>query len=721
MATVIAVSSGEQSINAVRYRLLEVDIAALRAILGQAPAEGSPDAATGAPVLEVPLPDGGMERFRMVEVRIMEESLARRFPELKTYRGRSLDDPSATLICDLTPAGFHGMILGEGGTVVIDPFLRGDPRWVASAYKHDFRPVAGQEPFVCQVKDDDDRGQAVPADAAAHAPFGPLAASGTTLRTYRLALAATGEYTTAVCSPSPAAVACGLAAIVTSMNRVDGIYEREVAIRMVLIANNDLIVYTNGSTDPYSNDSGSTMLGQNQANLDAVIGTANYDVGHVFSTGGGGVAQLSVPCNASAKARGVTGSSNPVGDPFDVDYVAHEMGHQFGARHTFNGTTGSCGGNRSASAAYEPGSGTTIMAYAGICGAEDLQPHSDDYFHVKSFDEIVSFSTGAGDVCAVRTTTGNTAPTVDAGLSYDVPRLTPFTLTGSATDPEGDALTYCWEEFDLGTAAPPNTDLDAARPIFRSFLATTSPSRTFPRLSDVLSGTATFGESMSQRTRTMTFRLTARDNRSDGGGVDYAATTVNVDAGAGPFAVTQPGSGASWPGLSTQTVLWDVASTDVAPVSCADVEITLSTDGGLTFPTTLAASTANDGSEPVTIPNAPAASARVKVSCVGNVFFDISNPDFAITAPAADPHADRRQDRRRHRDLGPFRGIDCGATCAARSRDTPVELADGGLPGSVFAGWSGEGCTGTGHLCGSHGPGAARHRRLRPRPRGLLR
>ncbi len=624
-----------------RFRALEVDAKALATLLDRAPAERS----AGEPplLLALPYPDGTDRLFRVEESPILEPALAAKFPEIHTFVAQGIDDPTATARLSLTSLGFHAMVLSAAGTVYIDPYHKGDSRYALSYFKADAVRAAGA-PFHCDVKGDvkgEDPEEAKAAAArresrepAISLPISlPATASGTQLRTYRLALAATGEYSAAVCAPDPAGVDCAMNAMVVSMNRVDGIYEREVAIRMVLVGNDDLVVYTDGTTDPYTNDDGGTMLGQNQTNLNNVIGSANYDIGHVFSTGGGGIAQLSVPCT-SAKAQGVTGSGNPTGDGFDVDYVAHEMGHQFGADHTFNGTTQSCGGgNRSSSAAYEPGSGTTIMAYAGICGAEDLQPHSDDTFHTKSFDQIVAFSTGiTGRSCAVATATGNTAPVVSAGTAHTIPKLTPFTLTGSATDADGDPLTYLWEELDLGTAAPPNTDVAAIRPIFRTFVPLTVPSRTFPRLADILANTPTLGESMSTRNRTMTFRLTARDNRAGGGGVSYAAATVTVNAAAGPFAITQPTTPLSWSGNSVQTVTWNVAGTSAAPVSCASVEIDLSTDGGATFPTALLASTPNDGSEPVTVPNTPTAQARVRVACVGNVFFDISHANFTIVA-----------------------------------------------------------------------------------------
>ena len=318
-----------------------------------------------------------------------------------------------------------------------------------------------------------------------------------------------------------------MAAIVTAMNRVNGIYETGVAVRMILVANNDLIVYTNSGTDRYSNNNGSAMLSQNQSSLDSVIGNGNYDIGHVFSAGGG-IAALGVPCFNPQKAEGVRGLSSSVGDPFFIDFVAHEMGRQYGAEHTFNGTSGSCsGGNRNGPTADEPGSGSTVMGYAGLCGAQDNQSHSDDHFYPASFDQITAHTQlSTGNNCPVITAMGNNVPSVDTGQSgFTIPIDTPFELTGSGADANSDNLEYRWEEFDLGPAGAPGN-----APLFRSFTAEPDPTRTFPQAGDLLSNTQTIGELLPSYTRDVSFRLTALDNRSGGRGVNYTTIAFSVSA-----------------------------------------------------------------------------------------------------------------------------------------------------------------------------------------------
>ena len=647
------------------YRIFSLDAKSLKNMLLQSPEEFTAQAANNPLILTLPMPDGTLARFRVEHSLVVEPELAAKFPELsQTYRGQGIDDPTATVRFDFLPSGFHSMILSAGGTILVDPNPEEKSANYISYFKRDAHPA---EKFSCHLGEDDfasylssEKSEIADADEFlpdVSIPNAPNVISGTTLRTYRLALAATGEYTAAA---GGGTVAGALAAQVLIMNRVNGVYERDLAIHMNIVANNNLIVYTDGATDPYTNNDGTAMLTENKNNINAVIGTANYDIGHVFSTGGGGIASLGVPCGTS-KAQGVTGLTNPVGDAFAIDYVAHEMGHQWGANHTFNGTVSNCGGgNRSNASAYEPGSGISIMAYAGICGNQDLATHSIDTFHVKSLEVIVAYSqTGAGNSCAVPTSTGNTAPTVASvgGTSFNIPKQTPFTLTAAATDPNGDTVTYDWEEFDraAGTAAVPNTDSDnVAKAIFRPYLPTTNPSRTFPSLQYILNNAivppATFdcgrganqcltGELLPAIARTMAFQVVARDNRANGGGINTATASVVVSAAAGPFVVTVPNTNVSWGEGSTQTVTWNVANTTAAPISAANVNIKLSTDGGLTFPTTLAANTPNDGTESVTIPSsfAPAATttARIKVEAAGNIFFDISDVDFNISAPTA--------------------------------------------------------------------------------------
>ncbi|AKS43190.1 reprolysin-like metallopeptidase [Wenzhouxiangella marina] len=599
-------ASAERTVEPIRFRSLSLDLSAMSDRLERASAQGAEVRGSDRELLlSLPHPDGHFVDFRVQRSGLLSPGLAKRYPEIRTYRGVAVDGSGQRVWLDVTPQGFHAMVRGHDGSWFIDPYWRDRSDVYVSYWREDLprpldlpnlQPPEG-EPLSVEVIE----------------RFAGQRARGDELRTYRLAMAATGEYTQFHGGTVPLA----LAAIVTTMNRVSGIYEDELSVSFTLIANTDDVIYTNGATDPYTNNNGSTMLGENQANLDAVIGSANYDIGHVFSTGGGGIARLRSVCGTGIKARGVTGLGSPVGDPFDVDYVAHEIGHQFGGNHTFNNCSGSVG-----PIPYEPFSGSTIMAYAGICST-NLQSNSDAHFHTGNFDEISAFLLAGGASCGTVDSLDNQAPTVDAGTGgFTIPAETPFMLTGSATDPDGNGLRYRWEQHDLTS--------DNGPPLFRSFPATAEPVRLFPRLNDLLNNTTSVGETLPTSSRTMSFRLTALDDHAGGGGVDYDEVVFDVDGGSGPFLVTAPNTAVIWAGGASETVTWNVAGTDQAPVSCAAVDIDLSTDGGQNFDLSLASSTPNDGSETITVPGMVTSQARLRVRCSDNIFFDLSNTDFTI-------------------------------------------------------------------------------------------
>lgn len=615
-----------------RFEVVKLDLQRLTRVLtpaaphvagAVAPAAAAPRQAPARDrEISLPLPDGTYARFRIQESPIMEPALERQFPNFKSYRGQGIDDPTMTARFNQTPDGFHAIVISPERMFFIDPFpLReADRETYITYFKDDF--PADEKRLRCLVGPDAD-GPAILNRRAARAT---VVSNGEVLRTYRLAVAATGEYT----KFHGGTVEGAFRAIYNTIDRVNSIYERDLAISLKLIGDETKIIYTDAANDPYTNSNVRRLLGENQKNLDEVIGTNNYDIGHVFSLNGGGLAVLRSVGQRDLKARGATGSEKPVGDPFDVDYVAHEMGHQFGANHTFNAVTGSCEDNRNPTTAYEPGSGSTIMAYAGICDESDLQANSHSYFHAASLEEIIVYVT-SDEVESVPTLTAtdNHPPALVAGQKFIIPKGTPFTLRATGTDLDGDTVTYCWEQYDLGVESPPEGDSTDLRPIFRSFLPTRGAVRFFPHLEGLLSGQPPSGESLPSQQRVMTFRVTGRDNRASGGGFSYATASVAVVTDSGPFVVTSPASAAVWTVGSSQVVTWDVAKTDAAPVNCSHVRLSLTVDGGKTF-TVLLPSTPNTGRATVTVPNKPTSNARVMVEAVDNAFFNISNGNIQL-------------------------------------------------------------------------------------------
>lgn len=624
----------ESKLDLPEKQLLDLDVPAATNLLRNAPDRFSNQ--KSSVILSLPNVDGTMEQFRIYENSNMEPELAARYPEIKSYIGIGIDNPTASAYISTSPLGFKSMVLNPGKPAVfVEPYSQ-DLQTYTVYVKTDKRTAFTK--FECSVLD-----RITPTDGS---NLRPNADDGS-LRTFRLAMSVTGEYTAYFGGTKAQA----LAAINNTMTRVNGVFEKDFNARMVLISNTDLVIYTSASTDPYSASSSMSNWNQQlQTTLTNTIGNANYDIGHLFgATGGGGNAGCigCVCVNPTStvplgKGSGYTSPANgvPSGDAFDIDYVAHEMGHQFGANHTFSMNNEGTGAN------MEPGSGSTIMGYAGIT-SQDIQMNSDPYFHAISIQQVTNNI--KTKTCPTLTATGNSVPTANAGLDYTIPKSTPFMLTGSGTDANGDALTYIWEQFDNASSAQTGASSAASAtktsgPTFRSYSPSTSTTRYFPRMQSVLTGaTTTSGseivvEAVPSVARTMNFRFTVRDNRAGGSTNNSDDMIVTVNGTAGPFVVTAPNTAVSYAGGSTQTITWNVAGTTANGVNCANVDILISTNGGTTWSTLLAA-TPNDGTQAVTIPNTAGTQNRIMIKGTNHIFFDVSNTNFTITAGTTDTTA----------------------------------------------------------------------------------
>ena len=605
--------------------IFELDLKTMKKMLGTSPKRENINTTSNL-IITLPNGEGKLENFKVYENSIMAPELAAKYPEIKSYMAVGIDNPNARAYFSYSPLGFKSMTLyPDQSAVFIEPVS--DDSISYSVYKKSDKKKAFQK-FECNVID-----EAVNMVQSNNNTTYLRGADDGKLRTFKLALSCTAEYA-AYFGGTKAAT---LAAMNNSMTRINGVFEKDFGVRLILIANNDTLIYTNPTTDPYSDYAyKSNWKTENQTILTSIIGEANYDIGHLLGAGtvnsGDAGARGSIGIdNSKGRAYTCANSTNNQGDAFDINYLAHEMGHQLGANHTFTYT------NEGTIAQLEPGSGSTIMGYAGVT-IKDIQQYADAYFHSISIQQVTDII--KTKTCATIILTGNAVPVANAGIDYTIPKGTPFMLKGTATDANStDALTYSWEQLDLGnatTTVPSSTATTG--PLFRSYNPSTSSTRYFPNMNTILAGLSStqgsriISETLPGVARTLNFRLTVRDNKIGGGANNTDDMIVTVDGVAGPFTIDSQNTAISYPAGSTQTINWTVAGTNANGVNCANVDILLSTDGGQTFSTTLLAGTPNDGSQNVVIPNIPGTTNRIMVKGSNHIFFDVNNTNFTISS-----------------------------------------------------------------------------------------
>ncbi|WP_431133207.1 reprolysin-like metallopeptidase [Psychroserpens mesophilus] len=606
--------------NLPKTQTFSLNIEALKQALSSVPQRGD-FSKTSNVILSFPNANGELERFRIYEASVMHPDLAARYPGIKSYAGQGVDDPTAIIRFSVTPLGFQSMRLSANKSASFIEAITDD----ASMYTVFTRAsrINYNNDFECSVTESLNTVLNSQNIAFRNADDGIL-------RTYRLVVSATGEYT----NYHGGTKAGALAAIVQTMARVNGIFEVDFNVNMTLIANTDDVIFTNAGTDPYGNTTGN-YNSELQSELTSTIGEANYDIGHLFANlqNNGNAGCIGCVCVNNQKGSGWTSAAVPTGEFFDVDYVAHEMGHQFGANHTWTH-----GGNEGTNVQMEPGSGTTIMSYAGITGATDVEQNVTPNFHAASIEQVTDYVKSTS--CQTETVTGNAVPVVNAGSDYTIPNGTAFILDGSATDADtpSNALTYVWEQMDENNASTTYPSVTATTGVaFRAYEPTTDTHRYFPRLETIKVGATSWQwEAVPEVARTLNFRLTVRDNVVGGGTNNSDDAVVTVNGTAGPFVVNSPNTNVTWDVGTTQTITWDVAGTTGNGVNAANVDIFLSTDGGDTYPISLATGVTNDGSHDIVVPNNQGNQSRIMVKGANNIFFDISDADFVIVQCNAD-------------------------------------------------------------------------------------
>ena len=600
-------------------RILSLNTEAMKSLLAPASINGHIQArATQQVSVVLPLPDGSNATLNLESTNTLPPVLAEKFTNIRTYKVAQANGNIVAGRVDFTELGFRAMLqTTDGQTLFIDPASKGTSQDYIS-----YKKSAQTKRYGFQHNNDEIQGNA--ALSSLRQRVAARTRSNNGIIEYRIAIAATAEYT----QLQGGTVSSALSAMATTLNRVNHVYEQSLGIRLTLVEENDQLIYTDTSTDPYSNYNIESMLAENQRNLDLVIGSSNYDIGHVFGTSGGGLAYIGSVCSATSKARGVSGIRNPNNDSFDIDYVAHEVGHQFGATHTFNSNQGICtSGARTARSAFEPGSGSSIMSYVGGCGTDDIQSFADAMFHSGSIEQInQNVLSGPASACGVVHQTDNSAPMAIAGNSYTIPAHTPFELKGQAVDADNDALLYSWEQIDTGSASALKLDT-GNNPLFRILPPTKDSTRSFPAVSTILGNGVLKGETLPSTDRSMNFQLAVYDGHHV---PSLDRVSIKVVSTGEAFKLHAPA--AQYAQGTRPTIYWNTANTQYSPINCQSVDLSLSIDGGKQFGITLANGIPNSGSATVFLPEniATTTSGRFKLSCSNNIFFRISSSNFAI-------------------------------------------------------------------------------------------
>ena len=608
-----------------KFKLYTNSIESLKNKLQNTPKRGE-FFGTSPNVITIPNAEGALESYRVLDAQILHPDLAKLLPNIKSYVGNSIVNPGKYIRFSVTQAGFHAQVFEPGkSTYFIDPYTKDKSVYIA--YKREDLVNNSKEIFTC----DTDNSISGKTNSAPTNKIMNSTDDGK-IRQYELAMSCTGEYGALFIGTATTDFEKKsniLAQMVITMTRVNGIYEKELGITFQLVPTNFNIIFYDPLTDPFSGEYNK----KTQEVIDANIGDANYDIGHNFNTAGGGNAGcIGCVCTSGTKGSGMTGKANPTGDSFDVDYVAHEIGHQIGGYHTHNGTT-TClksGSNTE----VEPGSGSSIMAYAGICTGQNVQANSDDYFNYVNIRDIsANIQNGVSSSCFDEIKVTNLPPTANAGANYVIPAGTAFQLSGTGSDPDsGDVLTYTWEQNDNEDMQSPVQPVPTAiqGPMFRSRRGTTEPKRYFPQLADILGNNLTpTWEVIPKVSRSFEFALTTRDNVVYGGQTASDLMTLSTVQSAGPFTVSSQNSATTWIQGQTQTVTWSVANTNVVPVNCSSVNILFSALGDFTDTVLLASNALNNGTKSITVPPTLTTKGRLMIKAADNVFLDVN--DAAIT------------------------------------------------------------------------------------------